>query len=74
MLKLPSLRGELQIRLPRSESLKNLCEAYDEAAAVLQNLRTDSRSGVQIKEYEAICEEIESDVIEYLVNETSVRK
>lgn len=76
MLKLPALRGELQIRVARSDALKSLCEAYDYAASELQILRTRAgeHNTFRAREYETICSEIEADVIDYCVNDIAFRK
>lgn len=66
MLKLPALRGQLQVLTAHSSSLGSLCEAYDEASATLDRLRsrTSMKNSAMIAEYEMICSEIETEVIE----------
>jgi hypothetical protein len=65
MLKLPAVRGRLQLISTRSASLEGLCEAYEDASVALERLR--ARSGASpdtlVEEYETICSEIENDVI-----------
>src|SRR5689334_2865191 len=65
MLKLPALRGRLQLISTRSSSLEGLCEAYEEASATIERFR--ARFGASpdtlLEEYETICSEIENDVI-----------
>jgi hypothetical protein len=67
MLKLPAIRGRLQVLARNSPSLSDLLEAYEEAATMLDRLATDG--GVPDddlrREYEAICSELEADVIEF---------
>jgi len=67
MLKLPSVRGRLQVLVPHSHSLANLCEAYGEASNMLERLesgRVVAEDGL-LAEYRTICSEIENDVIQY---------
>ncbi|MBX5157807.1 MULTISPECIES: hypothetical protein [unclassified Rhizobium] len=70
MLKLPSLRGQLQILGRKSNSLGSLFEAYHDAATTLDRLLKDEfRSDpAMVREYEAICSEIEADVIRYCLD------
>lgn len=67
MLKLPAIRGQLQVLAPRRESLRGLCEAYEDASTMLERLR--NKPGEDhcplVKEYETVCAEIETDVIQY---------
>jgi hypothetical protein len=67
MLKLPAVRGELQVLAPRMASLGDLCEAYEDASVMLGRLRNKpgEESCPLVHEYEAICAEIESEVIQY---------
>lgn len=67
MLKLPALRGKLQLLAARDQSIAHLFEAYDDACMTLQRLRKAvGESNVpMIREYEEVCLEIETDVIEY---------
>lgn len=73
MLKLPALRGSLQILAQKSSALENLCEAYEDACTTLDRLR--KRHGTSrdplIEEYETICGEIESDVIQLCLHNSS---
>lgn len=67
MLKLPSVRGKIQVLAARSESLVSMCEAYGEASSMLERLesgRAVNEGGI-LDEYRAICTEIENDVIRY---------
>jgi hypothetical protein len=75
MLKLPALRGRLQILAAKTEAIPNLCEAYEDASVTLQRLRAapGDANCPMVKEYENICSEIETEVIEYcLSHKTSV--
>lgn len=73
MLKLPALRGRLQILVVGSESLGNLCEAYEDASVTLERLRNAQGdiNEAMVKEYEIVCQEIESDVIGYCLRRGS---
>jgi hypothetical protein len=73
MLKLPALRGSLQILAQKSASLENLCEAYEDACTTLDQFRNRlAISGdTLVEEYETICREIESDVIQLCLHNSS---
>lgn len=65
MLKLPALRGQLQILSAQNTSLLSLCDAFHDASSTLDCLRMDPKADIAIiREYEALCSEIESEVIE----------
>jgi hypothetical protein len=65
MLKLPALRGQLQMLSGRSSTLLSLCDAFDEASSTLDRLRLESaRNGKLIAEYETLCLDIEGEVID----------
>lgn len=67
MLKLPTLRGQLQILAASSKSLENYCDAYGEAIAMLERLERKGDPDPEgiIDEYRTICSEIEAEVIQY---------
>lgn len=66
MLKLPSLRGKLQILAVRDGALESLCEAYEEASEALSNARLEKAPRKSmLEEYQNICDEIETEVINY---------
>lgn len=69
MLKLPALRGRLQILATNSPSLNDLCEAYEEASMALERLlqKGEKADGPLTEEYRTICAEIESDIIQYVL-------
>ncbi|MDE1154715.1 MAG: hypothetical protein PW735_03175 [Acidobacteriaceae bacterium] len=71
MLRLPGLRGKLQILAGRSESLAGLCEAYEDASVTLERMLREPGDAncAMIKEYQTICGEIESDVIQYCLTQ-----
>ncbi|AVA26440.1 MULTISPECIES: hypothetical protein [unclassified Rhizobium] len=73
MLKLPSIRGRLQILATKPSSLGNLFEAYDDACSTLDRLRSESTGdrSPMIEEYTGICAEIESEVIQYCLERGS---
>jgi hypothetical protein len=74
MLKLPALRGRLQILAARHDSLINLFEAYEDASVTLQRLRTapGEQNRPLALEYETTCSEIEAEVIEYCLKHPGV--
>ncbi|WP_428423700.1 hypothetical protein [Pararhizobium sp.] len=64
MLKLPALRGQLQILSARNASLLTLCDAFHDASSTLDTLRRDPNvDNAIIREYETLCSEIEDEVI-----------
>jgi hypothetical protein len=64
MLKLPALRGQLQLLSAKNQSVASLCEAYEEASSMLdRQRRRDPMDHSMIQEYELICREIEEEVI-----------
>lgn len=73
MLKLPALRGRLQILATKSSSLNDLCEAYEEASLALERLLQDQQKAdpFLVEEYETIRAEIESDIIQYVLEHHS---
>ena len=70
MLKLPAVRGKLQLLAARDEPIVHLFEAYDDACLTLQRLRgaPGDKNVAMIREYENVCLEIEADVIDYCLN------
>jgi hypothetical protein len=70
MLRLPALRGRLQILATRPSSLDDLFEAYEDAAATLDRLqqRCDRRDAALIEEYLDLCSAIEADVETYVLS------
>lgn len=69
MLKLPAIRGKLQILAAQSSSLNDLCEAYEEASVTLERMirERSQKHCPLVEEYETVCSEIESDVIRYVL-------
>jgi hypothetical protein len=64
MMRLPALRGELQIIHGHDTTLKDLAEAYEEASRTLAELRGDPGCDRRLlREYETVCADIESDVV-----------
>lgn len=64
MLKLPAVRGRLQIVEKLHPSITNLFEAYEDASSALDRMRKNGSTTPEIiAEYETICVEIEADVI-----------
>lgn len=64
MIRLPALRGELQIIHGHDDLLKELAEAYEDATQMLSRLRSNpgSERGL-IREYESICSGIEEEIV-----------
>lgn len=71
MLKMPALRGRLQVLSKRSPELMNLCGAFEEASETLERLIHDDEmlNIDKIKEYKNVCQEIENEVIYFCSNE-----
>ena len=67
MLKLPALRGSLQILAARNASIINLFEAYEDASVAFQRLGAapGEQNRLLALEYETICSEIETEIIAY---------
>lgn len=71
MLKLPALRGQLQLISAKNQSLASLCEAYEEASSMLdRQRRLAPLDHSMISEYELICREIEEEVISVCIADT----
>lgn len=69
MMKLPALRGEIQLLASQHETLEDLCEAYEEACEMLHTIRLSRQiDNNLLQEYDRICIDIESDVINYCIN------
>ena len=65
MLKLPALRGQLQILSAQNATMLSLCDAFHDASSTLDCLRKDPKADAAIiREYEALCTEIEGEIIE----------
>lgn len=65
MLKLPALRGQLQILSARNATMLSLCDAFYDASSTLEHLRKDpGADAAMLREYEALCMEIEGEIIE----------
>jgi hypothetical protein len=73
MLKLPAIRGRLQLIAPTTTNLNEMFEAYEEANVALERFLRDRDGGSSplIKEYEALCADIESDVIRLVLDHSS---
>ena len=66
MLRMPALRGRLQILSATNAGVFSLCGAFEEATSTLDRLRKE-KSRVErsvIREYETLCEDIEREIIE----------
>jgi hypothetical protein len=74
MLKLPALRGRLQILVQKTGSLWDICEAYEDASVTLERLRNapGEDNCPLVREYEAICAEIEAEVIQYCLDHRTI--
>lgn len=75
MLKMPVLRGQLQILSARDAGLLSLCGAFDDASDTLERLRREGgeKNREVILEYENICAEIEHDIINMCINNNALR-
>ncbi|NTI32855.1 hypothetical protein [Rhizobium rhizogenes] len=73
MLKLPAVRGRLQILAGRSEALDSLCEAYEDASSTLERVLREPGDDKcpLVEEYRTICSEIETDVVAYCLKHRS---
>jgi hypothetical protein len=66
MLKMPALRGQLQVLSAKDEGIFSLCGAFDDATETLERLRRANPEQHHdiILEYVNICAEIEQEIIE----------
>ncbi|CAN7270889.1 hypothetical protein [Rhizobium sp. LjRoot254] len=64
MVRLPAIRGELQIIHGRDQLIRDLTEAYEDAIETLAGLQSNpvSQRGL-IHEYETICADIEEEIV-----------
>ena len=71
MLRLPALRGQLQILSARNPDLLSICGAFDEASNMLDGLRSSRALGdpTILKEYEQLCADLEQEVIGMCLND-----
>ena len=65
MLRMPALRGQLQLLAARDDHFLSLCGALEEASVTLASLkaRTPPDEWSKVPEYEQICAEIEDEII-----------
>ncbi|WP_292679561.1 hypothetical protein [Mesorhizobium sp.] len=65
MLKMPALRGRLQILSATDPDLLSLCGAFEDASSMLERLRMKkgNMNHAAIAEYEELCVELENDII-----------
>ncbi|MDP9772250.1 UNVERIFIED_ORG: hypothetical protein QE434_001039 [Rhizobium sp. SORGH_AS 755] len=66
MLKLPALRGQLQIIAAQTTDLNELFEAYEMAASALERFRKEE-DRTRVREYETVCSAIEEDIIQHIL-------
>ena len=66
MLRLPAVRGRLQILSATNAGIFSLCGAFEEASSTLDRLRSEDSQvdPIVLREYELLCEEIEQDILE----------
>jgi hypothetical protein len=71
MLKMPALRGRLQILSRRDPDVLDLYAAFGEASATLERLlkENDPSNREKVEEYRNICDEIENDIISLCATE-----
>ena len=69
MLRMPALRGKLQLLSAANPELRGLCGAFEEASSTLERLRKENVpvNSTAINEYEILCEEIEAEIIEMCI-------
>lgn len=72
MLKLPAMRGRLQILAAQSLVLNELCEAYEDASLALERLsiQRDLASAERLTEYRTLCTDIETDVVHLVLQQS----
>lgn len=72
MLKLPAMRGRMQIIAVKSAALRELFEAYEEASMTAERLAGQGTlaNSTRLVEYQTICAEIENDVVQLVLNQT----
>lgn len=64
MVRLPAIRGELQIIHGRDELIRDLTDAYEDAIETLAGLQLNPISKRDlIREYEVICSDIEEEIV-----------
>jgi hypothetical protein len=65
MLKMPALRGRLQILSATNAGMFSLCGAFEEASTTLERLRKEKTQVDQavVREYETLCDDIEREII-----------
>ena len=65
-MRMPALRGRLQVLGAMREDFLSLCGAFEDASATLDELRrsADGRNQAAIVEYEELCREIEKEIID----------
>jgi hypothetical protein len=69
MLRLPAMRGQLQMLSARNSALLSLCDAFDEASSTLDRLRRNGSNDLKlIAEYDTLCSDIESEVIDLCIS------
>ena len=70
MLRLPAMRGTLQMLNARSDGMRSLCEAFDDATATYDILMKAgvTRNQQLIEEYEGIIKDLEAEVIRDCLN------
>jgi hypothetical protein len=69
MLRMPALRGKLQLVSAANAEMLGLCGAFEEASSTLERLRRENspKDWATTREYEALCEEIETQIIEMCI-------
>lgn len=74
MLKMPALRGQLQVLGARDAGFLSLCGAFDDASNTLERLqRGDQEKNREIiLEYQKICAEIEQDIIQTCLSKNTI--
>ena len=66
MLKMPALRGRLQMLSATNAGVFSLCGAFEDASSTLDRLRKEKSfvDEAVVREYESLCDEIEKEIME----------
>jgi len=69
MLRMPALRGKLQLTSVTNPDMLSLCGAFEDASTMLERLRKERspNNTSAITEYEILCEELEQEIIEMCI-------
>jgi hypothetical protein len=70
MLRLPALRSQLRVLCVKNGSVQALCEAYEDATVMLDQLRRarNPSDADLLLEYQNLCSDIEAEIREICVS------